>query len=756
MADPSSIALHVFADASQKAYRAVIYIQCGNHSSLVISKCRVAPLKQHSLPRLELMAAGVAARLGSFVVDSLNLRANTYYWSDSQIVLCWLQSKKKLKPFIEHRVKEIQATSSLRQYCPTACNPADLLTHGLTTQQFANLTLWRHGLPWLSSPAKWPTWNSTEAMLIQAVTADDPPSSAAVHNIAILSPANGIHNLTDPSAYSNYTKLLDITAYVLRFAHNTRQKLFKLTGPLTPTELSIANLRWVGNVQHRSFPEELSSLQSPDRSSRLPLVRQLQLYLDHTGLIRCGGRIHNASLSESAKFPYLLPQKDPFTSLLIWHIHKQQYHAGVSMTLTSLRQMYWVPCARQRIRSLLRNCVTCRKLAGQPYTAPDPPPLVKARVQQSLPFEVTGIDFTGALYLRGNGGETKVYICLFTCAVSRAVHLEIVTDLTVECFLQAFRRFSARQSLPRLVLSDNASTFLSAAEELKSLFSSPSLTNALAKTGVEWKFIPKRAPWFGGFWERLIGLTKLVLKKVLGRAFTTLNSLQTLIVEIGGILNNWPLTTVPTDINDPDPITPAHLLYGRKVVCVPYHVTPEYDYSDPDFGDNDIQTRAKKQGALLQHFWTRWRQEYLTGLREFHQTSGSNIQTVKPGAIALVHDDTPRLNWRLAVVEDTIPGADGLIRAANIRTSTGRTNQPITKLYPLEITTAESDTLCKQNSSPKENPSNSDAQSSTVEQTDDNSMPERIRPVRQAALRGRQQVKEWTKTLCGPPEDVIN
>ena len=191
-------------------------------------------------------------------------------------------------------------------------------------------------------------------------------------------------------------------------------------------------------------------------------------------------------------------------------------------------------------------------------------------------------------------------------------------------------------------------------------------------------------------------------------------------------------------------------MYGKKVVCVPHHVTPEYDYSDPDFGDNDIQTRAKKQGALLQHFWTRWRQQYLTGLREFYQTSGSNIQTVKPGAIVLVHDNTPRLYWHLAVVEDTISGADGLIRAANIRTSTGRTNRPITKLHLLEITTAESDTLCKQNSSPKENPSNSDAQSSTVEQTDDISIciPERNQPVRQVALRGRLQ--------GGPPEDVIN
>ena len=161
---------------------------------------------------------------------------------------------------------------------------------------------------------------------------------------------------------------------------------------------------------------------------------------------------------------------------------------------TALRQMCWVPRARQRIRALLRKCVTCRKLAGRPYTTTDPPPLVKAHVEQSMPLEVTGVDFTGALYVRGEG-ECKV-VCLL--AVTCAVHLEIVTDLTIECFSQAFRRFSSRKSLPRLVLSDNGSAFLSAANELKALFSSPSLTSALSKSGTEWRLIPKRAPWFGG------------------------------------------------------------------------------------------------------------------------------------------------------------------------------------------------------------------------------------------------------------------
>ena len=138
---------------------------------------------------------------------------------------------------------------------------------------------------------------------------------------------------------------------------------------------------------------------------------------------------------------------------------------------------------------------------------PDPPPLVKSRVSEMDPFQVTGVGFTAALYVQAPGGECKAYICLFTCAVSRAVHLEIVTDLTVDNFLQAFRRFVVRRSLPQLFISDNGSTFL-AAEELKTLFASTELSETLAHKGTQWKFIPKRAPWFGGFWERLVGLTK--------------------------------------------------------------------------------------------------------------------------------------------------------------------------------------------------------------------------------------------------------
>lgn len=150
---------------------------------------------------------------------------------------------------------------------------------------------------------------------------------------------------------------------------------------------------------------------------------------------------------------------------------------------------------------------------GKPYVAPESPPLPKVRVTESPPFTITGVDFTGALYVKGSTNEeTKVYICLFTCAVTRAVHLEVVSDLTVDTFLLAFRRFVGRKSLPKQMISDNASTYLSAAEELRKMFESDTLKEALESQNISWTFIPKRAPWYGGFWERIIGLTKQAVK----------------------------------------------------------------------------------------------------------------------------------------------------------------------------------------------------------------------------------------------------
>ena len=153
----TELTLHIFADASPRAYGAVAYLQQGTQSAILMSKSRAAPLKQHSLPRLELMAATLGTRLYSFISKSINTDTNVCFWSDSQIVLSWITSKKTL-PFINNRVNEIQSISTSWKYCPSADNPADLLTRGITFQQLNSSVQWRNGPTWLNSPYKWPVW----------------------------------------------------------------------------------------------------------------------------------------------------------------------------------------------------------------------------------------------------------------------------------------------------------------------------------------------------------------------------------------------------------------------------------------------------------------------------------------------------------------------------------------------------------------------------------------------------------------------
>jgi len=281
---------------------------------------------------------------------------------------------------------------------------------------------------------------------------------------------------------------------------------------------------------------------------------------------------------------------------------------------------------------------------GKPYRAPDLPPPPKMRVTESQPFTVTGVDFTGALYVKAEEQEKTVYICLFTCAAKRAVHLEVVGDLTVETFLLAFRRFASRKSLPRTMISDNASTYLAAAEDSQRLFESESLKWTLEAQKVTWDFIPT---WYGGFWERMIGLTKQAIKKTLGRAFVTLKQLETITVEIEAMLNDRLLTYVSSDLSH----WPPPIFYVRRLWSVPYPFNNPEEQDDPNYlcADN-VRKRVNRQTDLIEKFWIQWRREYLTSLRQFNQISGHNERAIKQGDIVIVHDDKPRMQWRLAVV----------------------------------------------------------------------------------------------------------
>jgi len=305
----------------------------------------------------------------------------------------------------------------------------------------------------------------------------------------------------------------------------------------------------------------------------------------------------------------------------------------------------------------------------------------------------------------------------------------------------------ARRSLPIVMMSDNATTYTSAAEELSKLMKSEEIATVLGREGTVWKFIPKKAPWFGGYWERLIGLTKMAVKKTLGRAHVNLVTLQTVIAEVEATLNDRPLTYISDDNSDPEPLTPAHLLHGRRLVRLPHERSTIEELNDPSYLDADqLRRDAKKQSILLEHFTNRWKHEYLTSLREFYRPTGRGGEQVKIGDVVLVHDDCVRVNWKLAVVESLAEGNDGLVRSATIRTRNGVTSRPVSKLYPLEVSANDATSIRSQVTEVQD-----DQEVTTSEPTNRDVS---SRPKRGAAERARQQILKWTECIRAPPEDV--
>ena len=299
----------------------------------------------------------------------------------------------------------------------------------------------------------------------------------------------------------------------------------------------------------------MSPLKKNDKK-KSNLIGQLNLYLDK-GLIRCRGRLEKSDLPEETKFPLLLPKGHPVTLILIREAHEAVAHMGMNATVAEVRKLYWIPLIG--VRKVLRNCITCKKVQGKSFGASAVPPLPDLRVKCKEPFSTTGTDYTGALMVRTDNRQTgKAYIILFTCPVSRAIHMEMVNNLSCHSFLLAFRKFCNRRTFPSLILSDNATTFVAAAEFLKNIAESREVQEHLLDIKCSWKFIPARAPWFGAIWERLIGLVKACLKKVLGHALVTFGELTCILIGLEAIINDRPLGYDPGDLNQLETLTPNH------------------------------------------------------------------------------------------------------------------------------------------------------------------------------------------------------
>ena len=655
--------VHIFVDASKRAYGACVFLCDGKESTLVLAKARVAPLKELTLPQLELMAAFVGILLALLifkVFEELGIQLVFHLWSDSQITLYWLESTKKKPPFVQARVDKIGAFTrqlgAVWHYCPTADNPADLLTRGLRFKDFVKNALWWNGPSWINDVSLWPVWTPTSALTIALLSVEE---DIGERNEKVAAKVEGgIDVIMSIERFATLNRLLRVTALVLRFVDNCRAKpTTKKSGPLTAEELVQAEFRWIVAMQRSSYPEELAYFESKRPGKRPAIVRQLDV-IQRDGILRVGGRMERSDLSPAARNPILLPQAGRFTQLVVEDVHRRNHHSGPAATLAALRQAHWIPSGRQRIRTILRKCIPCNKVISRAYRAPDHAPLPSERVVQSRAFSGIGIDLTGAVHVIGESGAIeKVYIVLFICTASRAVHLEVAEDLSAISFLEALTRFCNRRSSPEIIITDNATNFESSARHLKRLFEDPTVAEFCATKGIRWKFIVKRAPWHGGFYERLIGSVKTSIRKVIGKQKITAKELRTLVTDVEAFLNDRPLTYVSPDLSDGEPLTPSHLLMGHRIIRLPIASIPDdFDPADPTYGmlQDELAKWAVRRALLLDQMWRRWTHEYLTALREFHQaTVGQHHETIRTGDIVLVHDELPRFRWKMAIATNS-------------------------------------------------------------------------------------------------------
>jgi hypothetical protein len=686
--------LHGFADASEKAYAACVYLRAVDHHhrhvtvTLVMGKSRVAPVRSISISRLELLGAMILARLMNFVSTSLPDIPRTL-WTDSMNALQWISQESRLRQrFIQNRVQEIRKLTSVAEWKHVAGleNPADLPSRGCLPEELTRES------SWLLGPSFLRNYTSESQDNGDRVVTREMSDSPLVDESTLVcdSDVGSLSSLVDVSRFSSWVKLVRVFAWVRRFIHAVRSRSLDSSDTqertLSAQELNDSWLVVIRDVQRIGLSNELSHLRG--RARPTALVRDLNLFLDDDGLIRAKGRLA-ASVPFDENHPVLIPRGSEAEDLIIRHCHDVVLHGGVAATLCKIREQYWILRGRQKVKQTLAKCVTCRRMQGRPFTVAQTPDLPDFRRQALRAFQTVGIDYAGPMYYR-TGEErsdkgAKAYIVLFSCAATRAIHLEVVTSLETDQMLHALRRFIARRGIPSII-SDNAKTFRSAASMIGAHVTED-LREFCASRRISWNFIPEKAAWWGGFWERLVAMVKSAFKKTVKRSLLSLRELITTTIEVEAVVNSRPLLYVPAG-DTCEVITPAHFVSLSRLTLEP---SATNTFMPPVL---PLPDRLRHVRSVLCHFWDQWKSVYLQSLRERAQSPQTQSPPPREGDVVLIEGDAkqPRIHWKLGRIEELKKGRDGICRSAIVRIASGShakrwdtVRRPVQALIPLEV-----------------------------------------------------------------------
>ena len=441
----SEITLHAFGDASINGVSAAVYavVQQTQETTqgLICAKSRIAK-RNLTIPRLELIAGHMAVNLAINVQKALSTDQVTIHcWLDSTVALYWIKGRGDYRQFVANRVHKIQQYDCkvIWHHVPTAENPADLGSRGMNV---VDNQLWHKGPTWLSEPSHWP----------EDITLGPTPESTAEAKIkreiftTAMAKNDALDHLLDKYPLET---ALRIGAWVHRFIRNCQGKLVNgQQGPISTHEIQRQKLWWIKEAQ------KAAQLNPHYQADKL----QLNLQLNEQQLLECRGRI-------IGEYPIYLPDDHPFTRKLVYQAHLATLHGGVGFTMAKVREKYWVPRLRSLVKKIRTACNGCKRFRAKAYQVPPPGNLPSTRTQGSTPFQVVGVYFAGPIRYRSRPKtESKAYLALYGCSLTRAVHLDLLKSLEAQEFIGSLKRFIARRGRPEVMYSDNGATFKATAK----------------------------------------------------------------------------------------------------------------------------------------------------------------------------------------------------------------------------------------------------------------------------------------------------
>lgn len=710
----SSVQLHGFADASLKAYAAVIYVRTVSAKGevacrLLLSKTRVAPTWACTVPRLELEAAKLLAQLMQHTREIAEFKDAEYYcWSDSMVTLHWInKSSADLKLYVANRVAAIQTATNVNVWAhvKTGDNPADPASRGMGMEEFLQSSLWFHGPAWLMLPQEqWPK----PRFSLDAATKEQAEVEYKNVNHAVVLSAVKLDNLTLLERFSNWDKIVRITAYALQFWERCKNPLkiprpndklsaqgiasFMANGAmLGQEELDRAMVFWVQYAQRQHFRKEIKCRQNGNPFPGDSKITGMNPKMNPDGVLCVGGRLNNAGLPSEQQNQMIIPARSRLCWLLMDKAHRATLHGGVQDMMRYLRTKFWVPCMRAELSYFFSQCGRCKRYSGGPagQLMGDLP---ADRVRQARPFYKTGVDYAGPYEVRVRPGRpstrgqqaaathTKGYVAVFVCMVTRAVHLEAVSSMTTEAFIAAFTRFVARRGHCAHMYSDNGTNFVGANNEMSEaleIWKRQQTLELVQARGTTWHFITPAAPFQGGIWESAVKSMKRHLRPTLGTRKFTFEGLSTLLAQTEAVLNSRPLCAMSDDINDCRALTPAHFLIGEELV-MPIPVR----HADASGGLSSVYRQLQSDAD---DFWHRWRADYLNTLQQRRKWKVETANMQVGDLVLLSHETASRTHWPMGRVTKVYPGKDGLVRSVSVRIDGTEYERPIRKLCPLPM-----------------------------------------------------------------------